>query len=130
MRVFSFSRSRSALSSWAMTLASSSSLAWRSAASLSVRFRSTRSSGTSSQPLRAVKMHAVRLHLVFTDNVIAAILHVQLQVCRPGRAGQDHESQQELPHMSVDYSSAPPVSPLRIGELARPFLRIGVQDGP
>ena len=81
-------------------------------------------------PLHAVKVHTVRQYLVFTDNMIAAILHVQLEVCRPGGTGQNHESRHELPHISRDYDTAPPVSALRIGELPRPLFRIGVQEGP
>ena len=58
--------------------------------------------------LYAVEVNAVGLHLVFADNMIAAIRHVQLHVCRPEGEHHERESQQELPHMPVDYCTAGP----------------------
>ena len=51
-------------------------------------------------------MDAVGLNLIFTDNLIAAILQVQLYVGGPGREGHQSQCQQELSHMPVDYCSA------------------------
>ena len=60
--------------------------------------------------LDAVEVHAVGLHLVLADNVIAAILQVQLEVRRPGREDQQQKRQQVLAHISSDYCNAGRVS--------------------